>query len=196
MASITSSEFGKPLQSISLGRNYRVTPGLVISAPLTQRSGAPHPGLGTCWGWTPSGSVSLNCITRLDSVNKIDTEFFLDCVGFTTPSEGELRFYATPAVNAPPITMPLIVVPDVHPSSSEQTYPLSQVIELGQTVTLFPGAREFNASIGTVWSVIQAPSPFTWFPSGSPSLKLTPTTTAITYLLGPALTQVTWTIGI
>jgi hypothetical protein len=132
----------------------------------------------------------------MDSVNKADTEFLIDCAAFTTPSVGHLNLYLTPIANAPPFTMPLIVVPDVGRPQSNQAYPLSQVFELGQTVPLFPGACEFNAPDGTFWTVNQLPVSFLWPATGPATLKLTAVTTSITYSVGPAFTQGTWIIRI
>lgn len=196
MASITSSEFGKPLQSILLAKNMRVTPGERITPLAVERSGLPNAGLGACWGWTPGGNVALDCLNRIDSVNKKDTEFLIDCVGFTTPSIGHLRLYVTPAIGVANITMPLIVVPNVAESKSDQTYQLSQVFDRGQTVDVYPGAKEFDAEAGTMWIVIQSPVAYTWSPSAGSTLKLTPATIAVNYVAGPPLVQATWTIAI
>lgn len=195
MASITSSEFNAPLQALLLGKNMRVTPAEQIRVPSIRRSGSPQAGLGACWGWTPGGDVALDCRHRIDSVNKIDREFLIDCVAFTTPSKGHLRLYVRMEPGVPNITMPLVVVPNVRGPNPDQTYQLSQVIELGQTVFLPYGAREFSAPEGTSWNVIQSPFNFVW-PATSSSLKLTTVTTALTYLIGPGYTQGAWTIGI
>lgn len=195
MPTITSSEFGAPLQNLLLGPNMRISAAERIQPGTVQRSGAPNPGLGACWGWTPAGEVSLNCRKFYDSVNKKDAEFLFDCIAFTTPSTGYLRFYATP-LGVPNIQMPLVVIPDVAPSLSNQVYHLSQVFELGQTADVYPGATEFNAAFGTIWLVNQFPIGFLWSPSAAPPLKITPATISITYQLGPRLTQASWTIAL
>ena len=196
MASITSSNFGEPLQELTLGANMRVTPAIRIPALAARRSPAPQ-GLGACWGWTPAGEVSLNCTrTFKDSVNKNDTEFLFDCVAFTTPSEGVLRLYVTREAGITSITMPLVVVPNVGPSLSDQTYQLSQVFENGQVQEVYPGATEFDAPEQTQWLVIQSPTSFTWSPSAGSTLKITPATIAIACLLARGEQQATWTIAI
>lgn len=174
----------------------RVTPGERIKAFAVRRTFGANPGLGACWGWTPGGEVSLNCKTSMDSVNKIDTEFLIDCAAFTTPSLGHLRLYVTPEIGVQNITMPLVIVPNVLDALSDQTYQLSQLFDVGQTVDVYPGAIEFNAPEGSLWSVIQSPTAYTWSPTAGATLKLTPATIAISLLLARSEQQATWTIAI
>ncbi len=180
MASLTISQYGKPLGNLTIPGGTRVGIATILPPLAIGRSSAPA-GYGVCWGWTPGGLSTVGCAGDQIAANEKGTEYLFNAVPFTAPSMGTLRLYGTPTVDpvVGSVEVDLIFVNHslIAPTGN---YLLSQLFRSGMSAAVPFGATSFEAPVGSSWLVTEAPTNYTWTPSADGVLAITPSIVSIT----------------